>query len=204
MSFGFDYNTTTDHTEHDTTDTVDVVDETTENHDADTTENADTDTAGVEAEEEAERENAKEKKARQERARKTAERTLIRRTANKMENLQAATDSELSLIASILGVHANPVDVTVGIMTSERSDFAVLDDVLAIADAPAELRAVEIISLEDKLKDVWNVYAHFDVVPGRAPNDPLTAAKKLVKNIDAFTDEHRQTIDSVNELTKKN
>lgn len=60
---------------------------------------------------------------------------LIRRAATKATTLQGVPAAHLTLLAGLYGVDATPVDVTVAILTTDKSALTALTDITAIGDA---------------------------------------------------------------------
>ncbi|MPV51022.1 hypothetical protein GCG21_13605 [Pseudactinotalea sp. HY160] len=127
---------------------------------------------------------------------------LIRRSAAKSIELSRADETDVGLLATLLGTGTDPVDLAVAVMTSSRADTTVLSDVrdLAISD-PAE-RAVTVLTMnKSRMKSIWQVLAELGVLPGTMPTADAKAA--LALSAADITDAVLGHVEEVASLAKK-
>lgn len=170
--------------------------------DVDTDSDADTDEDQGGAEETA---GSGESKARNQ---AKANRAVIRKTAAKAIEVNAAPESTRVLAGTLLGCSSDPVDLATAIMTAPRASgtaVADLDEIsVAIKDAPWEAGVIATALERGRQKDVWALLHTLDAVG--TPTPPQAVAKAglaLVKAIASLSDESKRDLADAGELIKR-
>ncbi|QOD05914.1 hypothetical protein [Pseudarthrobacter sp. BIM B-2242] len=137
-----------------------------------------------------------------------ANRAVIRKTAAKAIEVNAAPESTRVLAATLLGCSADPVDLATAIMSAPRASgtaVADLDEIsVAIKDAPWEAGVTATALERGRQKDVWALLHTLDAVG--TPTPPQAVAKAglaLVKAIASLSDESKRDLADAGELIKR-
>ncbi|KQP63009.1 hypothetical protein [Nocardioides sp. Leaf285] len=135
-------------------------------------------------------------------------RALIRRVANKAQEILDTDTVVRSMTAGMLGVTDNVGDLTLAIMTADRTCAQPIDDLYRIAEADSFEAATVTGALgRERMKAVWALLDAFDAapsatVPASNPKAALALAKHVLTKIDMA--ELRTDLDRVLALLRKN
>ena len=134
------------------------------------------------------------------------DRALIRRVANKAEELTRTDPDRLSLIVAVLGgAGSGLADLTTSIMAASSKDTQAFGDAINVIDAdPMEAGVIATALGKIRLRTLWRLFVAMNVVAGEAPASEPKAAIALVRAIRANdVDVLRAQIHSALELLKK-
>lgn len=110
------------------------------------------------------------------------DRALVRRTAAKASELFAATDGQLKVLAHLLGANADPIDLTVAVITAPRNSTRAAADLFEVADAdPMEAGLVVATLPKDRSKALWSLLVALGELKGTPPASDIKAALAIAK-----------------------
>lgn len=110
------------------------------------------------------------------------DRALVRRTAAKASELFDATDGQLKVLAHLLGANADPIDLTVAVITAPRNSTRAAADLFEVADAdPMEAGLVVATLPKERSKALWSLLVALGEVKGTPPASDIKAALAIAK-----------------------
>ncbi len=110
------------------------------------------------------------------------DRALVRRTAAKASELLTAGDSKLKVLAHLLGANADPIDLTVAVITAPRNSTRAASDLFEVADAdPMEAGLVVATLPKERSKALWALLLALNEVKGVLPVNDIKAALAIAK-----------------------
>jgi len=129
--------------------------------------------------------------------------TAVRRAAAKALEIESAPDSQRSLLAQLLNVRDDTVELTVAVIAGAPD--AGSKYLYAIADAdPIDAGATAYAVVEDKerAKALWALLLALGAVTGDKPNVPVEAARTIARAAQGLSSDARSTLDSALALAK--
>ena len=120
--------------------------------------------------------------ARTAKAAATVDRALVRRTAAKASELLSADDGALKVLGHLLGASADPIDLTVAVITAPRNSTRTATDLFEVADAdPMEAALVVAILPKERSKALWNLLVALGELKGTPPANDMKSALAMGK-----------------------
>lgn len=136
--------------------------------------------------------------------RRSADKNLIRRAAVKVLELTNADPDDRRLLAAVLGVDDDPVQLTVAVLSADRNALTGIQEILDLADTNPIERGVVLMSLgRPKMRAIWQMYTDLGVdgIDGNIPGVDAKAAMALAKA--ELDGEVRARLGRVTELAKR-
>ena len=110
------------------------------------------------------------------------DRALIRRAALKAHELLQAPDSQIKLLAHLLGSTADPIELTVAVLAAPRTATRAATDLFEIAETePMEAVLAVAVLPKDRFKALWSLLVALDEIKGAAPANDTKASLQLAK-----------------------
>lgn len=130
----------------------------------------------------------------------------VRATIAKYLEIDTARTEEQALIAAVLSVKPDPVEIAAQVISNQRVTLPGLSEVEAIADEGAESpfqAMAKAISYESQHRQIWTVLSELGLVTGNTPQKETSAAMQIAEAATKLTDTHRELFDRVRLLTRK-
>jgi len=130
----------------------------------------------------------------------------VRRVAAKVVQLQDADGSDLQVLASLYGVEADAVEVTVAIMTSDRSALTAVRDLSDIASASDPFEAM--VTAQERGRARMRAVHDLLGALGQASDKSLTAndakaAMSVARDASKLSEQATQVLGRVLELARR-
>jgi hypothetical protein len=135
---------------------------------------------------------------------KTSNRALIRKVAQKAEELAGATAKDKKLLAEILGSNITTADLTVAVILSTRSSLTAVTDLKEIAEAKP-MRAVMTATAigRARQKPLYSLLVHLGKLTGTPNNSEAKAGLDIAEAIFELSKEQHEALDRAVALAKR-
>lgn len=134
----------------------------------------------------------------------TAHKAVIRKTANKAQEILDADPADVALLRAVLGVAEGIADLTTAVMTASKADVQVIADAISIMDADPYEAGVVAATLDSRLRTVWRFFAELGVVASEMPASEVKAAIALARSVhESDQDIIRARVTAMQNLLKK-
>ena len=130
----------------------------------------------------------------------------VRRVGTKLVQLQDADADDLAVLASLYGVEADPLEVTVAVMTTDRSALTAVKDLTDIAEADDAFDAMVVAQAKGRarMKGVHSLLVALGGAKSASLNgNDAKAGAALAKDVTRLDDSAKQSLDRVLELARR-
>lgn len=130
----------------------------------------------------------------------------VRRVGAKLLQLQGADADDLAVLASLYGVEADPLEVTVAVMTTDRSALTAVKDLTDIdeADGPFEAMVVAQEKGRARMKGVHALLVALGAASSSSLNgNDAKASMAVAKDVTALPDSAKKSLSRVLDLARR-
>lgn len=127
------------------------------------------------------------------RAKRSApDRRLIRRVANKAQQLAESTPDTLDTLAVVLAAGPTLADLTTAVCSAGKPQLEAANDLLEVLGSPtAEAAVVAASKGRVRLRAMWRITSHLSLTPAAAPESDAKAAIALAHALHDETHSYR-------------
>ena len=130
--------------------------------------------------------------------------TLVKRVAQKAQDLAGAAEEERSLLAFLLGTETSIGELTVAVFNSSRSSWTVVADLNSVADAdPVEAGVIAATLGRPRMKAVWGLLAELGAAQAGMPAIDVKAAVGIAKAAAALLSTDRERVEAAVALGRR-
>jgi hypothetical protein len=130
----------------------------------------------------------------------------VRRVGSKLLQLQGADTADLEVLASLYGVEATALEITVAIMTTDRSALTAVKDLTDIAEAddPFEAMVVAQEKGRARMKGVHSLLVALDAASSASLNgNDAKAGAALAKDVTGLAEDAKTSLSRVLDLARR-
>ncbi|WP_251153782.1 hypothetical protein [Cellulosimicrobium sp. Marseille-Q4280] len=130
----------------------------------------------------------------------------VRRIGSKLLQLQGADADDLAVLASLYGVEADPLEVTVAVMTTDRSALTAVKDLTDIAEADGPFQAMVVAQEKGRarMKGVHSLLVALDAASAASLNgNDAKAGAALAQDVVGLADEAKSSLSRVLDLARR-
>lgn len=130
----------------------------------------------------------------------------VRRVGAKLLQLQGADADDLAVLASLYGVDPDPLEVTVAVMTTDRSALTAVKDLTDIAEAddPFEAMVVAQEKGRARMKGVHSLLVALDAASSASLNgNDAKAGAALAKDVTGLAEDAKTSLSRVLDLARR-